>query len=147
MKILVNIGSIPIGAVNRSENIREGYIFLMLHSFGNCGIYKKYERFCMASTKEKTNPTSSDVKIKLIMAAINKPRTISYLSRLINSSARDTRRIIARIRKHHPIYAFTDGTGYKYASKREARKLISFERNIIKNHQKNLKVLTDYVGE
>ena len=103
----------------------------------------------MASTKEKEKSklTSSDVKIKLIMSAINKPRTISYLSRLINSSTRDTRRIIARIRKHHPIYAFSDGTGYKYASKKEALKLISFERNIIKNHQKNLKVLTEYVGE
>lgn len=126
----------------------------MLNSFGNCGISKKIkereknrEVLYMISASKKSNFNSSDVKIKLIMSAINKPRTISYLSRLINSSARETRRIIARIRKHHPIYAFTDGTGYKYASKKEARKLISFERNIIKNHQKNLKVLTDYVGE
>lgn len=96
---------------------------------------------------KKSNLNSSDVKIKLIMAAINKPRTISYLSRITNSSARETRRLIARIRKHHPIYAFPDGTGYKYASKKEARKLILFERNIIKNHLKNLKVLTDYAGE
>ena len=103
----------------------------------------------MPSTKEKekSKSTASDVRIKLIMSAINKPRTITYLSKLINSTARETRRLIARIRKQHPIYAFTDGTGYKYASKREAMKLISFERNIIKNHQKNLKVLTDYVGE
>ena len=101
----------------------------------------------MTSTKEKTNLTLSDVRIKLIMSAIKKPRTISYLSKLINSSARETRRLIARIRKHHPIYAFADGTGYKYASKKEARKLISFEQNIIKNHKKNLEILTNYVGE
>lgn len=80
------------------------------------------------------------------MSVIRKPRTISYLSRLINSSPRETRRIIARIRKHHPVYAHIDGTGYKYASKKEALRLISFEKSIIKNHQKNLKVLTDYVG-
>ena len=95
---------------------------------------------------KKSNLNSSDVRIKLIMSAINKPRTIGYLSKLINCDARSTRALIARIRKHHPIYAFPDGKGYKYASKKEARKLISFERNIIKNHLKNLKVLTDYAG-
>lgn len=95
----------------------------------------------------KSNQSKTDKKIKAIMSVIKRPRTIGYLSKLIHSNASDTRRVIARIRKHHPIYAFRDGTGYKYASKDEARALIRFERKIIKNHQKNLKVLTDYVGE
>ena len=98
------------------------------------------------SKNDKLNPSKIDKQITLIMSKIKTPRTIGYLSKLINTSERNTRKVISIIRKHHPVFAFLDGTGYKYASKKEALKLISFERNLIKNHQKNLKVLLDYVG-
>lgn len=89
----------------------------------------------------------SDKIIKLIMSKIKSPKTIDYLCKLTGETAPTVRHKISRIRKHHPIYAYKNGDGYKYASKEEAKKLIKFERKTIKNHQKNLQVLLDYVGE
>ena len=96
---------------------------------------------------KKSIQTNTDKNIKLIMSAIRRPKTISYLSKLIGAPDVVTRGVIAKIRKHHPIYAFRDGKGYKYASKEEAKALIKFEKKTIKNHQKNLQVLIDYVGK
>ena len=100
----------------------------------------------MAKSKSSTL-TNIDKKIKLVMSVLKSTRTINYLSKLIDGTDMEARKIISRIRKRHPIYAFKDGKGYKYASKDEARALIKFEKNTIKNHQKNLQVLLDYVGE
>ena len=91
--------------------------------------------------------SKDDNNIRKIMSKIRTPKTIDYLCKLINCEEIETRGLIAKIRKHHPIFAYKDGRGYKYASKKEALKLIKFERNLIKNHQRNLKVLLDYVGE
>ena len=101
----------------------------------------------MAKSKIKMpTETITDKNIKLVMSVLRRPKTINYLSKLIGGTYMDARKIIARIRKHHPVYAYRDGKGYKYASKKEAVALIKFERKLIKNHQKNLQVLLDYVG-
>ena len=91
--------------------------------------------------------TNIDKNIKLIMSVLRSPKTINYLSKLIGGTDAEARHIISKIRKHHPVYAYRNGKGYKYASKDEARALIKFEKKTIKNHQKNLQVLLDYVGE
>ena len=96
--------------------------------------------------KSETPKINIDHKIKLIMSVLKSPRTINYLSKLINGTNGEARKIISIIRKKHPIYAFRDGKGYKYASKEEAKALIKFEKKTIKNHQKNLQVLFDFVG-
>ncbi|MBR1844238.1 MAG: hypothetical protein IJ790_00740 [Lachnospiraceae bacterium] len=93
-----------------------------------------------------TEKIKKDKNIKLIMSKIKSPKTIDYLCRLIGEKPPTTRQLIAKIRKHHPIYAFPNGDGYKFASKKEAMKLIAFEEKIINNHKKNLQVLKDYVG-
>lgn len=85
--------------------------------------------------------------IKKIMSKLRTPKTINYLCKLIGRDEIETRELISKIRKHHPIFAYRDGRGYKYASKKEAKKMIKFERKLIRNHQRNLKVLIDYVGE
>ena len=95
----------------------------------------------------KSIAIKTDECIRLIMSRLKSPKTIDYLCRLIGEDAPTTRKYISRIRKHHPIYAYKNGDGYKFASKKEAKKLIKFEEKTIRNHQKNLQVLKDYVGE
>ena len=90
--------------------------------------------------------SKNDINIKKIMSKIKTPKSIDYLCKLIGEKPPATRQYISRIRKHHPIYAFPNGDGYKFASKEEAKKLIKFEHKTIKNHKANLKVLEDYVG-
>ena len=99
------------------------------------------------SEKSKKSQIATDRNIRLIMSKIKTPRTIDYLCKLIDSTPPNTRKIISIIRKHHPIYAFPNGDGYKFASKKEAKRLVKFEETTIKNHQQNLKVLKEYLGE
>lgn len=99
------------------------------------------------SEKSKKNQIAADRNIRLIMSKIRTPRTIDYLCKLIGEKPPHTRNLIARIRKRHPIYAFPNGDGYKFAPKKEAEKLVKYEEKTIRNHQKNLKVLKDYLGE
>ena len=91
--------------------------------------------------------SKGDKIIKLIMSKIRSPKTIDYLCKLTGEDPPTVRHKISKIRKHHPVYAFKNGDGYKFASKDEARKLIKFERKTIKNHQRNLQVLEEYVGD
>lgn len=55
MKILANIGSIPIGAVNRSENISENNIFLMLVPLATAVFTKKERVLVWHLQKKKKN--------------------------------------------------------------------------------------------
>lgn len=94
----------------------------------------------------KNDSIKSDKNIRLIMSRIKSPKTIDYLCKLTGEEAPYVRYLISRIRKSHPIFAFSNGDGYKFASKKEAQKLIKYEEKTIRNHQKNLKVLKDYLG-
>ena len=98
----------------------------------------------MDQEKKSTKKSAKDQKIKLIMSKLRQPRTIEYLTQLVKEKDHSTTRaLIARIRKHTPVFAYSNGDGYKYPDKKQIEILIKFEQKIIKNHQKNLEVLLD----